>query len=75
MKKPINPHKPGSISHSNFSTFVSWNTRPGISLGQLVCKAKDIRKDAQDYCRYSWKQMSEMEFEASVIEKIIMANL
>lgn len=70
--RPENPFKPGCFAHQQFETFMVWFINQPNDV--LERKRDNLRREAQDFCRNSWKAMMDFEFQAGVIDKVLEAR-
>lgn len=63
-----NPHKPGSLYHQNFSSFVIWYKDK--SSDYLVDRHSLLIEESKDYMRLSCHSMAKSQFEAECVSLI-----
>jgi hypothetical protein len=67
-----NPYKPGGFAADQFSSYRAWYKDK--SQEQLKAKYADLLIDAENFCRYSWKDMEGFRFQAECIAHIYKAR-
>lgn len=63
-----NPHKPGSVTHTNFATHIAHYQQ--YSQPDLQDKHAKLSKEAGNFMRYSVAQMSTMDLEVDAISRV-----
>jgi hypothetical protein len=69
MRPRHNPYRHGSRAHDRFDWLHSAHCHK--STAELEALRDRLREDAHNYCLYSWKQMSDFDFDADVIQDMI----
>lgn len=64
-----NPFRKGSIAYNHYDFVVTAHGHKPTE--QLEALRDERRAMAHDFCRFSWKQMADFDFEADVLQDII----
>lgn len=63
-----NKYKPGSFYHNQFYGYVLWyENREKES---LRAEHNELKKEAENFCRYGWKTMMNMDFQADCMAEV-----
>ena len=67
-----NPYKNGSHANTMFSCYATW--AGAMSDSELQKNIDTLIKESKNYCRYGWKTMHNMKFQADCYQLILDSN-